>query len=195
MKWLSDIAGLSKKTAYLKALCFWLSICADLYAQKIRPTELRWSFPGSMSSFDLSQYNTIYNTELPLLTPILDKSSGSRLKPHTIVEQTESESVCKYALSRDYGLNNNMFIGIDVGGSTSDILLLAKDINAGNKPRLFKQSSVRMAAGVFFDAVTHSTAFRKAIYDYHESQKKSKLKIYRRLNLQDIKLLLSQLYL
>lgn len=180
MKWLSDIAGLSKKTAYLKAL--WLSICADLYAQKIRPTELRWSFPGSMSSFDLSQYNTIYNTELPLLTPILDKSSRSRLKPHTIVEQTESESVCKYALSRDYGLNNNMFIGIDVGGSTSDILLLAKDINVGNKPRLFKQSSVRMAAGVFFDAVTHSTAFRKAIYDYHESQKKIRVE-----NIQEIK--------
>jgi hypothetical protein len=57
MKWLSDIAGLSKKTAYLKAL--WLSVCADLYAQKCYPVELRWSFPGSMSSFDLSQYNTI----------------------------------------------------------------------------------------------------------------------------------------
>jgi len=180
MKWLSDIAGLSKKTAYLKAL--WLSICADLYAQKCHPAELRWSFPGSMSSFDLSQYNTIYNTELPLLTPILDKDTHSRLKPLIVVEQTESESVCKYALSRDYGLNNNMFIGIDVGGSTSDILLLAKDINVGNKPRLYKQSSVRIAAGVFFDAVIQSTAFRKAIFDYHESQKKIKVE-----NIQEIK--------
>jgi hypothetical protein len=168
MKWLSDIAGLSKKTAYLKAL--WLSICADLYAQKCRPSELRWSFPGSMSSFDLSQYTTIYNTELPLLTPILDSRTHSRLKPLEIKEQTESESVCKYALSRDYGLNNNMFIGIDVGGSTSDILLLAKD--SSSTPRLYKQSSVRMAAGVFFDAVTKSSSFRKAIYDYHESQRK-----------------------
>lgn len=180
MKWLSDITGLSKKTAYLKAL--WLSICADLYAQKIRPSELRWSFPGSMSSFDLSQYNTIYNTELPLLTPILDRSTLSRLKPHTIIEQTESESICKYALSRDYGLNNNLFIGIDVGGSTSDILLLAKDINDRNKPRLYKQSSVRIAAGVFFEAVIHSDLFRKAIYDYHESQKKIKVE-----NIQEIK--------
>ncbi len=179
MKWLSDIAGLSKKTAYLKAL--WLSVCADLYAQKCYPVELRWSFPGSMSSFDLSQYNTIYSTELPLLTPIIDPSTKQRLKPNTISEQTESESVCKYALSRDYGLNNNMFIGIDVGGSTSDILLLAKDINTYNRPRLFKQSSVRLAAGVFFDAVIKSTAFRKAIYEYHESQKKIKVE-----NIQEI---------
>jgi hypothetical protein len=179
MKWLSDIAGMSKKTAYLKAL--WLSICADLYAQKCRPAELRWSFPGSMSSFDLSQYNTIYNTELPLLTPILDRSTHVRLKPHTISEQTESESVCKYALSRDYGLNNNMFIGIDVGGSTSDILLLAKDINAGNRPRLYKQSSVRIAAGVFFDAVIQSAIFRRAIFDYHESQKNVKVENIREI--------------
>jgi hypothetical protein len=170
MKWLSDIAGLSKKTAYLKAL--WLSICADLYAQKCRPAELRWSFPGSMSSTDLNQYNSIYSAQLPTLTPIHDKGTRTRLKPTVILEQTEAESVCKYALSMDYGLNNNMFIGIDVGGSTSDILLLAKDINANNMPRLYKQSSVRVAAGVFFDAVIKSATFRKAIYDYHESQKK-----------------------
>ena len=170
MKWLSDTSGLFKKTAYLKAL--WLQICADLYASKCRPSELRWSYPGSMSSFDISQYSGIYGTQLPLLTPILDHSTHSRLKPTIIKEQTESESVCKFALSRDYGLNNNMFIGIDVGGSTSDILLLAKDINDNNRPRLFKQSSVRMAAGVFFEAVIQSMTFRKAIFDYHESQKK-----------------------
>jgi hypothetical protein len=182
MKWLSDIAGLSKKTAYLKAL--WLSICADLYAQKCRPTELRWSFPGSMSSTDLNQYNSIYNAQLPILTPILDNRTHSKLRPTVILEQTEAESVCKYALSRDYGLNNNMFIGIDVGGSTSDILLLAKDINANNVPRLYKQSSVRIAAGVFFDAVIHSATFRKAICDYHESQK--------RIRVENIKEILSE---
>jgi len=173
MKWLSDIAGLSKKTSYLKAV--WLSVCADLYANKCRPAELRWSYPSSMSSFDLSQYHSIYNTELPSLTPILDKNTKQRLKPSLVSEQTESEAVCKYALSRDYGLNNNMFLGIDVGGSTSDILLLARDINSGNQPRLFKQSSVRIAAGVFFDAVIQSNTFRKAIYEFHESQRKIKV--------------------
>lgn len=173
MKWLSDIAGLSKKTAYLKAL--WLSICADLYSQKCRPTELRWSFPGSMSSIDLNQYTAIYNGQLPAITPILDSSTRMRLRPVSILEQTEAESVCKYALSRDYGLNNNLFLGIDVGGSTSDILILAKDISAENAPRLFKQSSIRIAAGVFFDAVIKSASFRKAIYNFHQGQKRIKV--------------------
>ena len=40
---------------------------------------------------------------------------------------TEAEAVCSYAMSQEFGLNsNNMFLGIDVGGSTSDILLIAK---------------------------------------------------------------------
>ena len=78
-------------------------------------------------------------------------------------------------MSKDFALNNNLFLGIDVGGSTSDILILAKDINANNDPRLFKQSSIRIAAGVFFDAVIKSGKFRKAIYDYHQGQRKIKV--------------------
>lgn len=174
MKWLSDSSGLSKKTAYLKGL--WLSICADLYAEKCIPKELRWSFPGSMSSTDLTQYNTIYNVQLPSTTPILTNTiPKKRIKPTLIIEQTEAESVCKFALSQDYGLNNNMFLGIDVGGSTSDILILAKDINNNNEPKLFKQSSVRIAAGVFFDAIINSPSFRKSIFDYHQQQNRIKV--------------------
>jgi hypothetical protein len=180
MKWLSDTAGLSKKTAYLKAL--WLSVCADLYTDKCRPVELRWSFPGSMSSTDQTQYNTIYNVQLPSITPILDNEhSRKKLKQNFIIEQTEAEAVCKYALSQNYGLNNNLFLGIDVGGSTSDILILAKDINSGNEPKLFKQSSVRIAAGVFFDAIMNSHSFRKSIYDYHQQQKRIKVENIREI--------------
>ena len=83
-------------------------------------------------------------------------------------------------LSRDYGLNNNL-LGIDVGEGTSDILLLAKDITADNVPRLYKQSSVRIAAGVFFEAVIKSAIFRKAIYNYHQGQKRIKVE-----NIQEI---------
>jgi hypothetical protein len=132
-----------------------------------------------MSAFDLNQYTAIYNGQLPSITPILDKDTGTgsrtRLRPVSVNEQTEAESVCKYALSKELGLNNNLFLGIDVGGSTSDILILAKDINAGNEPRLYKQSSVRIAAGVFFDAVIKSAKFRKSIYDYHQGQKRIKV--------------------
>jgi hypothetical protein len=180
MKWLSDIAGLSKKTAYLKAV--WLGVCADLYAEKCRPVELRWSFPGSMSSSDQTQYSNIYNVQLPLTTPIIDNlPTKARLKPTEITDQTEAEAVCKYALSQDYGLNNHMFLGIDVGGSTSDILILAKDINSNNEPRLFKQSSVRVAAGVFFDAISNSSLFRKAIFDFHQQQSRIKVENIREI--------------
>lgn len=169
MKWLSDANGIAKKTAYLKSL--WLSVCADLYAKGISPKDIKWSFPSSMSPTDLSQYRNIYNAQLPNVTPIID-ANGNRIRPSNVEEQTESESVCKYALNQNFGLNNAMFLGIDVGGSTSDILLLARDINQNNAETLFNQSSVRIAAGVFFDAVVKSQQFRKAIFNYHESQKK-----------------------
>ena len=168
MKWLSDVDGLKKKTAFLKAL--WIQICADLYAERAKPVELKWSYPGSMTAADLSQYNSIYNVYLPQISPLLDSQTKKQIIPKIIDSQTEAEAVCKYALSQDYGLHNsNIFLGIDIGGSTSDILLLARDINNDNKPRLYKQSSVRIAAGVFFDAVTNSALFRRALYNFHES--------------------------
>jgi len=174
MKWLSDVAGLSKKTSYLKSV--WLSVCADLYANKCIPVELRWSYPSSMSAYDLGQYRNIYSQQLPSLTPILDKETKIKLRPTEIVEQTESEAVCRFALTREQGLTSDkLFVGIDVGGSTSDILLLARDITNNNKPKLFKQSSVRLAAGVFFDAVIESNTFRRAIFEFHESQRKIKV--------------------
>jgi hypothetical protein len=98
------------------------------------------------------------------------------------MKQTEAESVCKYALrGGKLSLNDDLFLGIDVGGSTSDILLLAKDINAANAPRLYKQSSLRIAAGVFFDAIIKSATFRQAIYDYHQGQKKIKVENIREI--------------
>jgi hypothetical protein len=169
MKWLSDVEGIRKKTAYLKAL--WLSICADLYAAHRKPVELRWSYPGSMSPSDLRDYHNIYSGQLPDLTPIL--VNGKQIKLENITQQTEAESVCKYALSQQQSLDeNSLFLGIDIGGSTSDILLLANYNNEQKNtvPKLYKQSSIRMAAGVFFDAVIKSATFRKAIYNYHQGQ-------------------------
>jgi hypothetical protein len=178
MKWLSDEEGLAKKTAYLKAI--WLSVCADLYVKQYRPSELHWSYPGSMSGADKNAYYDIYNIHLPNITPI--KIEKNQLQLNAVIDQTESESVCKYALSKEKGLTGtNMFIGVDVGGSTSDILLLARDITKNNIPRLYKQSSVRLAAGVFFDAIIKSEKFRKAIYNYHEGQRRIKVE-----NIQEI---------
>lgn len=166
MKWLDNDKGLQKKRAFLKSI--WLQTCAFLYKEeRIRPEELRWSYPGSMMEADSAELEKIFE-ELCRMTPI----TGGRQPQLGRELTTEAEAVCSFALSRDFGLNkDNMFLGIDVGGSTSDILLLAKDQNNGNKSSLYRESSVRIAAGVFFNAVIKSESFRQALVSFHEGRK------------------------
>ena len=165
MKWLDNDKGLQKKRAFLKSI--WLSVCAFLYTNKIRPEKIEWSFPGSMMEADRTDLEKIFE-ELCRITPI---TIGRRPELSTQLT-TEAEAVCSFALSQDFGLNkDNMFLGIDVGGSTSDILLLAKDPNNGNSSSLYRESSVRLAAGVFFNAVIQSETFRQALITFHEGKK------------------------
>lgn len=161
MKWLNDDAGLNKKGAFLKSL--WLQTCAFLYINKITPNKLYWSYPGAMMESDINNLDK----RLESLTKILPISN---VKVSLEDPNTEAEAVCKYALSQNFGLSNdNIFLGIDVGGSTSDILLIAKDPTDGNRETLLNESSVRLAAGVFFGAVKNSDSFRNALVKYHES--------------------------
>lgn len=164
MKWLDNEKGLQKKKAFLKSV--WLQTCAHLYKNKIRPTQLNWSYPGAMMEADRTELEKIYE-ELCKITPIEGR------KPRIAgTLTTEAEAVCSFALSQDFGLNqNNIFLGIDVGGSTSDILVLAKDPQEGNKNALYRESSVRIAAGVFFEAIIKSEQFRKALLSFHEGGK------------------------
>ena len=149
-----------KRRAFLKSI--WLQACAFLYTNRIRPEEIFWSFPGSMMPSDRDELERIYE-DLCKITPFGRKPE----LPGDFI--TEAEAVCSYAMSQDFGLSgNNMFLGIDVGGSTSDILLIAKNPQDSNKPSLFRESSVRLAAGVFFDAVIKSEQFRQALVDFHE---------------------------
>lgn len=121
MKWLDNQKGLEKKKAYLKSI--WLQACAFLYKNKICPEEISWSHPGSMMESDINDYDKIFN-DLIKINPI----TAGRKPTINADFPTEAEVVCSFALSQDFGLSgNNMFLGIDVGGSTSDILLLAKD--------------------------------------------------------------------
>ena len=167
MKWLDNDKGLEKKRAYLKSV--WLQTCAFLYKNRIRPAEISWSHPGSMMESDVNDYDKIFN-DLIKINPI---KTGGRLTINEDHLPTEAEAVCSFALSQDFGLSSkNMFLGIDVGGSTSDILLLGMDPN-NRKSTLFRESSVRLAAGVFFDAVVKSEIFRQALVNYHESNQSS----------------------
>jgi len=164
MKWLDNEKGMQKKRAFLKTI--WLQTCAYLYTNKIRPEEIAWSYPGSMMEADVNDVEKIFE-ELCKITPIVGR------KPELVSRlTTEAEAVCSFALSQDFGLNkDNMFLGIDVGGSTSDILLLAKDPSQGNRASLYRESSVRLAAGVFFNAVIKSQGFRQALVNFHEGGK------------------------
>ena len=178
MKWYSDVEGERKKKAFLQGI--WLSICADLYSEKILPAEIYWSFPSSMSAKDVGQLQNIYTITLPKLTPI-NLEIGGRLKlqnettsnenDRLRIGETESEAVCKFALNGYLGLSpNKIFAGLDIGGSTTDVLIIGNAIKEGQiVNRLYKQSSVRLAAGVFFNAVVNSTSFRKTIYSFHEN--------------------------
>ena len=164
MKWLDSENGMPKKLAFMKSM--WLQTCAYLYINRIKPTQINWSYPGSMMEYDINDIENIFE-ELTRMTPIdgcMVSLPGERV--------TEAEAVCSFALSQDFGLNrDNMFLGIDVGGSTSDILLVAKDPDNLGRDSLYRESSVRMAAGVFFDAVTKSDMFRKALVSFHEGKK------------------------
>lgn len=162
MKWLSDDKGLLKKRAFLKSL--WLQVCASLYKRRIRPAEIVWSHPGAMMEADINDYAKIMD-DLVRTTPLTGRAPKlSDALP------TEAEAVCSFALSQDFGLTRrNMILGIDVGGSTSDILILAKDPAQAGRETLMRESSVRLAAGAFFDAVVQSETFREALVNYHES--------------------------
>lgn len=167
MKWLDDDKGLQKKRAFLKSV--WLQVCASLFVSRIRPEKIRWAHPGSMMDPDITEYGKIY-ADLASITPI---TMGKR--PTLAPEQpTEAEAVCSYALSQDFGLTpSNIFLGVDVGGSTSDILLLGRDPSAGGHAALLGESSVRLAAGVFYKAITGSETFRRALVAYHESRQRT----------------------
>ena len=168
MKWLNDDKGLQKKRAFLKSL--WLQACAYLYTKRLKPKEIVWSYPGAMMEADRNELENIYE-ELCKITPIV----GCRpTLPRTYT--TEAEAVCSFALTREIGLSSdNLFLGIDVGGSTSDILLLAKDPRNANKATLFRESSVRLAAGVFFNAIINSEKFREALNYYCQKEDKNKV--------------------
>lgn len=164
MKWLNDSQGLQKKRAFIKSL--WLQTCAYLFTNDILPKEIKWSYPGAMMARDVNELHQIF-LALGQVTPLQ--------MANVTVENgvTEAEAVCSYSVGLpEFGLApDSMFLGIDVGGSTSDILLLARDSQNDGQPTLFTESSIRLAAGVFFNTLNGSgygsQQFRNALVTFH----------------------------
>ncbi|MBR3877858.1 MAG: hypothetical protein IKJ23_06720 [Bacteroidaceae bacterium] len=120
MKWLVDNDGSRRKKAFMKMV--WIQICADLFAENMYPRTLNWSYPSAMGSKDMSALEDIF-ADIPSPSP-----------NHKIEEKnsyTEAEAVCSYFLDKNISLEEyNLFVGMDIGGSTSDILVLGKEASA-----------------------------------------------------------------
>ena len=117
MKWLVDDVGKRRKKAFMKMV--WVHICADLFEEGVYPKTLNWSYPSAMGSSDMEALSDIFEG-LPTPCPSYPVETKNSF--------TEAEAVCSYFLDKNIALrNNNMFLGIDIGGSTSDILVLGRD--------------------------------------------------------------------
>ncbi|MDJ1483693.1 hypothetical protein QNI16_24555 [Cytophagaceae bacterium YF14B1] len=165
LKWENDDAGMHRKEGFLKTL--WLTMCAELYENQYAPSVMRWSYPGALSKKDQRLYNTMYGN-IAQITPIRNVPTANLEQP-----LTEAEAVCNYALSKGglafYG--DNMMIGADVGGSTCNVLLVAREKGQDGSyaPRLVKQSSLRMSAGKLAEVTLKSSQVREAIYYFATS--------------------------
>lgn len=156
MKWLTGEAG-EDRNSFLRMI--WLHISADLFRLDIEPVEIRWSYPGAKQRSDI---NDVFDNCKFFPHEGQDKKVRN-------VSFTESEAVCRFA-GRPGGTtpqDDRFVLGIDIGGSTSDILILGKE--PGSNPRLYSQCSVRLAAGKFFSAIKNSERFRKALVAFHDS--------------------------
>ncbi len=164
MKWYSEAESESRKTAFMKML--WIHICADMVdsPSPCYPKVLNWSFPSSMTPTDRKALKAIYgqSVEYPFET-----NSGA-FKPK-IDDYTEAEAVCAYSIYKGTEVNGSTIsLGIDVGGSTSDILIVGLKDGVNS---LMTQSSIRLAGGFFFNAINSSAKFRRSLYNFHESHR------------------------
>lgn len=126
MKWLVDNYGSRRKKAFMKMV--WIQICADLFEERLYPQTLNWSYPSAMGSKDMSALESIF-ADIP--SPCPD------YRIQEINSFTEAEAVCSYFLDKRIALEaHNLFVGIDIGGSTSDILVLGKEPHQASMPEV-----------------------------------------------------------
>lgn len=171
MKWAADDTDKMQKQSFMQML--WIQICADMVCAKAKPKKLLWSYPGSMNNAFVGD---LYNG---LVTPISGVS-------YEIESHTEAEAVSAYAKKTLPGLNQNtLCLGIDIGGSTSDIHIL-QDNPVTHKTAMVAQSSVRLASGFFFKAINSSDLFRRSLCEFHKDFHKDNRDFYI-ANIDDIK--------
>ncbi len=177
MKWSHIKKENDYKAALLKTL--WLMVCAELYAtQQAYPEGLVWAYPSAMSDYLQINYQILWQ-EVAKWQPIKHGFAATEvgqinLPASRFQALTESEAVCRFALSRLGGMapaTDTLFVGYDVGGSTTDILMVlkVKEGDGSYKTKMIKQSSVLAAAGKLANAVEKSQKIQATIRQYAEA--------------------------
>jgi len=174
LKWKREDKYLINKKSYLKSI--WLTVNAELFSLAMKPKELLWAYPNSMPKDLRKTYEGIYQEVINNVSPIKDsgkiklaKISASRGVTMAI---SESEAVCNYALSSGgIGINSkSIFVGVDIGGVTSDLLILANDPGDA-RALLVKQSSVKIAGSRLSLAIGKSPSLQKCIAHFVRKNK------------------------
>lgn len=193
LKWSHDKKENAHKKGFLRTL--WLKTYAELLELERFPEKLVWAYPSAMSTQIRQEYSRLWDGVselLPLTEPFarakvarLDASTSAAtgaaargwgqasrvVDPDRLVPQTESLSVCKFALDQGFDVSGrSLFIGFDVGGSTTDILCMVQrksvDPRTGEEshpPTLVKEGSIRLAAGRIADATKRSPKFLEVL--------------------------------
>jgi hypothetical protein len=149
LKWSHDDQYVAAKKALLKTI--WLKVCAELFSeQRAEPERLMWAYPSAMSKGVRRDNRAAWEEVLNKIRP----TAGNRAllaEPEdtdkTNAALTESEAVCRFALGVDglIPIQNTLTVGLDVGGSTTDMLIVGL-IPGSSTPRLARQTSIRVAA-------------------------------------------------
>lgn len=186
MKWKNQEDDRNNKKAFVKTL--WLKTCAELFAQGYQPNQLIWSFPLSMvwNAGIMAEYASMWSSTgkfsaeiikncVTEVSPLEEQESddsglfGDVLadKSNNVVFRalTESEAVCLFALSlgRITPNNRSLAVGFDVGGSTTDLLVLGQNLDENTNQnliyKLIRQSSIKVAA----DKLAYVTKYSPSI--------------------------------
>lgn len=170
MKWAIDSRENDYKFAYLKTL--WLQINAEIFDLGYQPGILKWAIPSAMSRTIATNYNTLWGDVVRYCAPI----KGTEVQIEDYISETVA--VAKYAITADThnlpggGINvgeGTLGIGFDVGGSTTDILLVVKP--GGNREEvLAMQSSVLIAAHAISDAAKKSKKIQQTLKKFVEKK-------------------------
>ncbi len=179
MKWSHIKKENDYKTALLKTL--WIMVNAELFAtQQAYPEHLLWAYPSAMSENLQINYQILWQevAKLNVIKHNYSQVSVAQVNSfgNTQAALTESEAVCRFALSRLGGMapaTDTLFIGYDVGGSTTDILMVlkVKEADGNYKTKMIKQSSVLAAAGKLAEAVKKSRKIQDGIKQFADKFK------------------------